>query len=79
MLMSRVGFNLGFVQNILLEKVIILFYDKDKKFLFVAQFLLPSSAMPKLDGLVLFSVNPATHPPPPPPGKGYFLTFLSEC
>ena len=26
--------------------------------------LLPSSAKPQLDGLVLFSVNPATHPHP---------------
>jgi hypothetical protein len=25
---------------------------------------LPSSAMLQLDGLLLFSVNPATHPPP---------------
>ena len=48
----------------------------------LSTWILPSSAKPQLDGLVLFSVNPATHPPPPPPpppGKVYFPTFLSEC
>jgi hypothetical protein len=36
--------------------------------------ILPSSAKPQLDGLVLFSVNPATQPhhPHPPPGKEHF-------
>jgi hypothetical protein len=35
-------------------------------------FILPSSAKPQLDGLVLFSVNPATHPPPTPTRESLF-------
>jgi hypothetical protein len=49
---------------------------------FVFQFfILPSLAKPQLDGLVLFLVNPATHPRPRPhpipthPGKFIFQHF----
>ena len=38
----------------------------------ILKLFLPSSAKPQLDGLVLFSVNPATDPPPPPTRESLF-------
>ena len=45
------------------SQVLVFFVTKSRSINHKSKGLLPSSAKPQLDGLVLFSVNAATHPP----------------